>query len=45
MNGLPITNTQEKVEVTRVDTVNNIISGTFEFNAVNRIIRHNLFYY
>lgn len=32
-----ITNNQYtgKVEVTRLDTVNNIISGTFEFNAIN----------
>ena len=32
-----ITNKQYtgKVEVTRLDTVNNIISGTFEFNAIN----------
>ncbi|MDQ3683023.1 MAG: DUF6252 family protein [Bacteroidota bacterium] len=32
-----ITNNQYtgKVEITRLDTVNNIISGTFEFNAIN----------
>ncbi len=32
-----ITNNQYtgKVEVTRLDTINNIISGTFEFNAIN----------
>ncbi len=32
-----ITNIQYtgKVEITRIDTVNNIISGTFEFSAIN----------
>jgi hypothetical protein len=32
-----ITNSQYtgKVELTRLDTINNIISGTFEFNAIN----------